>query len=250
MDAVDSLRTLRARFAESPSARALEAAIGAARAGEGEAVAEALAPLGEPERLFATVALGALFPAAAGAPARALEDALAASTMRLDWSRLVEQPLMRAFAEALVDAGELALAKALVGRAWYGQAGFVLERLVARALEAGDATDARALFEGISDMAKADRAAARARMGLAAGPDGEADLHAAVAHAHAEPIIENGGEEVEALARLLEVLAPLPPEHPAVEAAVRAIGALVDRFLAQKDQRSHGTGLAAEACAR
>jgi len=237
------------RFQTSPAREAIQGAVERAAAGDGAGTAAALDLLGEAERFVATAGIGALHPGIAGQTAEVLESVLSASDGKIRWSDFSDGALVEAWATVLLANAGVDLAAKLVCRAYYGSAAQVLARLAERQLEQGQITVATALHGHMHVLAKSERSTTRARIALKEGADAEG-LMAAVGDASGDPIVESGGEEVEALADLLDVLAALPSNHPAVLAAVRQVGALCDQFIDYKDRRSHGVSLAVVACCR
>ncbi len=250
-DATERARAALQRASSSPARALLARAREAASRGDGAGVAAELAGLPERERFVATVGLDLLFPAAMGPAAVALDAAVPAGRDVVDWSRLAFPPAMLAWGDLAIDHLPAQVLASLVRRAYYGSAGRLALLLVRRYLEVSRLEDARVLHGAIDVLAKSPRASARAAIALASPPEvRDAELLAAVAEASGAPIIQDGGEEVEALADLLAALDVLPASHLAVDAACRAIASLSDRFVDRKDTRAYGAALAVVACAR
>jgi hypothetical protein len=250
--AVVATRAALERTAERPMRAVLAKARTAAIRGDGARMAAELAGLAERERLVATVGLELLFPAVAGPAAVALDATLPRDARVVDWSELVPLEAMETWAEAALERVTAPTLAGLVARAFHVSAGRLAASLVRRAIARGRAGDARTLHASIPPEAKEARAVAGAVIALAEQEAEARDrgLSSAIDHASAEPIVQDGGEEVEALASLLAELAELPPSHRAVIATREAIERLCDRFIDRKDTRSRGAARALEACAR
>ena len=236
-------------YRTSPVRAAIYRADELAAVGDGAGVATALAKLGEMERFLATAILEVRHPQIAGQAARVLASVLAASDGEIQWSDFSHAVLIEPWATALIANGLVDLAGQLVNQAYYGAAAPVLARLAEQQLDHGEIAIAKVLYDHIHVLAKSERATICARIALTEGA-GVEPLIASVRQASGAPIIQNGGDEVEALAVLLDVFVVLPSNHPAVLEAVRKTKDLCDRFMDYKDWRSHGVSLAVVACCR
>lgn len=127
-----------------------------------------------------------------------------------------------------------------------------LQAAAERAVAAGDLAGAERLAEAIDAHHKVARAHAWCAIAAATPGVGAADLawERAIKAAKQPPMIQDGGEEAEALASVVTALVDQrPPHHAAVAAAIAALLQL-GKKRAPKDVRSNGICLAAAACAR
>lgn len=240
--------TLR-RLAGNPTLEALASAWAAAQAPDGDPAA-ALEGLPVREHLVLALSLGVAVPAhlprLSESLRRALEAAPPLDGSRLTSNRLLADHVQAALTARVSDAQVLCpLGDIDVLGAW------VLDWASASLLTAGDRAGATRAATLIPHRFTLERQLAEARLAVGLPPaERDAALTRAVSTVLAAPVIEIGGEEIEALARMLGVMGALPPESAPVEAAVRGIGALLERFRLERDHRSHGTSQAAIACAR
>lgn len=235
-----------ARNAESEAVRGWRAAIEAARKGDGGAAAEALATLPEKPRFAATIVLGLAFPDVLVATAVAYDGAVAEGTVALDWQRCCEYLTVMRWAAYARGVEPRTLGR-LLKRAYYGAAGVALLAAIRDRAARKDFGAARELYAAIPKLAKEERGAACVVIGVAT--EDEKRLHEAVTIATSKPIIQDGGEEAEALAAVLgEMATALAPSHEAVQACVDALVAWQKPVA--KDVRSYGIALAAQTCVR
>lgn len=244
----------RAALAASTRARpALAEAVQRMREGDGAGAAKALAELDDPRaRHLATGLLERL-----GARLGVAPEAI----------RAVGLALVRDLKSGAVD--ELSSVGFLWDEGWSAevlglvhpkrlseerQGGYAAGRLLAVvkvACDAGDLDTAAQRAGAIDAYHKDTRALALCALGAASsGKTRDGYLLDAVKAAKGDSMIENGGEESSALGRVVEQLAALvPADHPAAEAACKALLALGKKRV-KNDVRSYGLARAASAAAR
>ncbi len=227
-------RTALSRTRTAAGARAFRVALAAT---SDAVVIEALAPLGDEERFTAMIAVGLLRPAHLEAATAAFLEGLRADRP-FRWTDACSGAAVDRWirvAAPILDADRLVAV--LAGRC--------LEIAVQEKLRLGEIVGARRLHAAISPLDKRDRAGARARIAVASGAS--ADFTAAQQEALCRPVIQDGGEETEALAGALVVWAPvLPADHPAVQLAVETLVRRTTKYVKGND---YSLGIAASVCA-
>jgi hypothetical protein len=248
MDLVERCERVLAQNTESASVRGWRDAIAAAQRGDGAGAAEAVGALPEKPRFAATIVLGLAFPSVLVATAQAYDAAVPAGTVALDWQRCCEHLTVMRWAERARELEPRVLAS-LLNRAYYGAAGLALLAAIRDRVRANDLATARALYDEIPKFAKEERGAACALLGIATND--VAEMRAALAVATCKPIIQDGGEEAEALAAVLAefAAAELPPDHEVVLECLKVLAKWAETRH-QKDVRSYGVALAAQTCVR
>ena len=218
-------------------------AIEAARVGDGESAAYALAELPEHPRFAATIVLGLVFPAVLVATAEALDESLPAN---LDWSDCCETITMMRWAESAGDLEPLVLAD-VCNRAFGRSAGLALLAGVRDRLKRDDVDAAALLYAAIPEYAKQEKATAAALLVVR----GRLVAEDAIRSAYGDVIIQDGAEEAEALSLALTEYARAEM-HPDDDAVLTTIAAMTQygSNRATKDVRSYELAIGAQACVR